>query len=998
VIVGSNTGVLSDFDGNYSINAKKGDILEFSYVGMSTQRITVADNLIIDIKMTDDISNLEEVVVVGYGKRERKTISGAVAQVSGEILENRPITNVVNGLQGTIPGLTISRSSGQPGSEGYSLQIRGASSLSSGGNSPLILVDGVDFSDLNLLNPNDIKTVTVLKDASATIYGARAAGGVILITTKSGGKKMAPQVNFTSNFSMNRLSNLLDKVNTREWVEMDWEAKTNAGQSPQFGSIGTLEEVLALIDAGDSPPIRDGASNAFLFFEGADWDDLIFDYGMQLNYNLDIRGGGEKSTYFTSASYTKTEGILKDAWDSSERANLRLNYGYDITDHIHLDSRIGYIYERILQPGAGNVNEIFAQLNQVFQFFPNRTKSGEHYLTQWGFQNPRQLADRDAGKSTTTKDNFSANFELSIDLIRDLQLKTQAGLERSHERFTRFTNIVKRWSWEDIPEGFNSSRNSAVEAYSQETYKNLTAYLYYRKVLENNDLSLMVGVSHEEFDNNSFNGLTRDFSQTQITTLNQGVDEEDRVSAGGFDWAIKSVFSRLTYIYNSKYIAEINFRRDGTSVFSSNERWGNFGGASLAWVLSDESFIENLNVFDNLKFRISYGVTGNQSFDRNQAGVGNLYNYIPLVNIGGNYPFGPSGSSASVATEGQLVTSQRRWENVSIGNVGLDFSFFNSRLAGSVDFFKKENNDMLLGVNLPQVLGGNPPALNIGDLEIKGFELSLNWTDKPTEDFSYAIGVNLSDNINKLVNLDGRDSVRLGLKGSREGYSQNTYFGYVFDGFIQNQEELDEYKKLDDVPTNIGIGDTRYKDINGDGRISVSDDEGNDADIVNLGTNLARYSYGFNFSTQYKNFDFSAFIQGVAKRTLFYSGNFRMPFEQPWWQPLRRFYKNTWTPENRDAKYPKLTTDNIRYWNYNPSEIHKVSGAYARLKNITFGYSIPKYAISKIGVEKIRIYFSGEDLFTIDSVDGGYDAENTNGGDRFYPFTKRYSIGLNLTF
>jgi TonB-linked SusC/RagA family outer membrane protein len=999
IIQGTTTGTQTDFDGNYTLAANQGDVLEFSYLGMATQTITVGAEATINVTLQEDTAQLEEVVIVGYGQRSRKTLAGSIGQISGDVLEERPVTNVLNGLQGTIPGLTITRSQGRPGGEGYNLNIRGLNSLN-GGNTPLVLIDGVE-GDINLINPNDIKTVTVLKDASAAIYGARAAGGVLLITTKTGRKNTVPKITYSSNYAINRRSNLLERVNLRQWVEMDWEAKLAGGSNAQFAAGGantTLEEALAKVDAGADPD--NFRSNLYLFYKPVNWESALFDDGVQQSHNVSISGGGENSDYQASVGFVRTDGILKNAWDSNERLNFRFNHGYNIGERLRIETKISYDRNRNLESIWG-ARSIFESYVAHFVFFPIYTRDDpSKHFSQWGFRNPRKIAEKDEGKITRVNENLRGNFLLNYKITNDLTLRSQVGLNRSIGNSTAFANISQVYDYDGNITQTYRQRNSLSEATSQSTYKNYTAYLDYHKVFaDKHDVSVTAGASHEENESTGFNALRRDFTQTEVLNLDLGSTDTQENGAFGSHWAIDSYFGRLTYIFNSKYIAEVNYRRDGTSVFSPDQRWGDFGGVSLSWLASEENFIKNLNVFDHLKVRVSQGTTGNQNLNS-----GNLYDYIALIDIGGQYPFG-DGEQAQSASERRIVSQSRTWEDLKTTNIGIDFAFFNSKLSGTFDVFKKENDNMLLGVNLPSVLGGAPPSQNIGSLETKGFELSLNWKNNISDDFSYSIGAVLSDNINKLVDLDGRDFLDLAdgdgenrSSSVREGYALGTIFGWVWDGIIQNQVELNEYKKLEGVPQDIQIGDSRYKDVNGDGKLSVFDDEGNDADIINLGTNVARYNFAINLAANYKNWDFSTFIQGVGKRTIFYEGNFALPFRSPWWQPLKRFYGNTWTSDNPTAKYPRLTTGGIRFYNYRPSENTKVSGAYARFKNITLGYTLSGSVTEKIGIDNLRLYFSGEDLFTIDAVDGGYDAENTNGSHTNYPFTKRYSLGLTLTF
>lgn len=991
VIKETTNGTTSDLEGNYKLSVSENAVLVISFVGYISQEVSISGRRTIDIQMEPDAAQLGEVVVVGYGIQDRNTVAGAVGQISGEVLQERPITNTLNGLQGTVPGLTITRNSGQPGNEGYNLNIRGLSSLNSG-NSPLVLIDGVE-GDMNLLNPNDIETVSVLKDASAAIYGARAAGGVILITTKSGKNGQPIKVNYSANYSINKVANLLDRVNLREWVEMDWEAKNNAGASPQFfnTNVGnnTLEDVLAKIDAGAEPDHIGGT--AYLFYKDARWNNRVFDSGTQQYHNLNVSGGSNASRYNVSLGYQDTEGIFSNAYDNSKRMNVRLNYGFDITDKFKVDTRLSYVNQKSESPSIG-ASTALDLLNRIFIWLPERTESGQ-YATQWGFGNPRQALDKEIGKSTSINEVIRGNITGSYQILDGLRLNGQVAVDRALGTTDSYINRVPRFSYNDVAEGFAVNRNSASKGFNERNYLNLTGYIDYNTTFgDAHEITVTAGVSHEQNQNDYFSAWRYDFTQTELFTLNLGDANEQFNNAGASDWTIRSLFGRATYVYDSRYIVELNYRRDGTSVFAPAKRWGNFAGYSLAWRASEETFIQNLNVFDNLKVRFSRGTTGNQNLNS-----GNLYDYIALINFGGAYPFGDGVQSQS-ASERAIVSQSRTWENLKTTNIGLDFAILDAKLSGSFDWFQKENNNMLLGVNLPSVLGGVPPAQNIGSLKTEGFELSLTWSENTDSGLSYSITGILSDNQNKLINLNGRDQVNLGNNFSREGYALNTYFGYMYDGVIESQDELDEYKQLEGVPSNLDIGDAKYKDLNNDGRISIVDEEGNDADIVTYGDNSPRYSYALNTNVSYKGFDLGVFVQGVAQRTVYYTDQWRLPFEQPWWQPLRRFYGDTWSPENTGAKYPRLTTGSQRYWNYQTSANTKINGAYLRVKNITLGYTLPESLLQNLGIEKVRLFFSGEDLITLSSVDGGYDPENTNGSANFYPFTKRYSVGLNVNF
>lgn len=989
VVISSNIGAVADFDGNYSIKAKRGDVLEFSYLGMHKKSITVGDTNTINVVLEEDANALEEVIVVGYGTQNRKTLAGAVDQIGSQIIEDRPVNNITTALQGAIPGLTITKSSGQPGRENFNINIRGFSSIN-GGNNPLVIIDGIP-GDLSLLNPNDIANVTVLKDAAASIYGARAAGGVLLITTKKGKKGGKPKIELKSTYAISSPANLFELVDVRQWAEMEIDAIANAGGRSDWEDW--------IDDIGpDTPPLYlDAAGNA-IFFQTTNLNDIVFENGHQQQYNASISGGGEHSDYLFSAGYVFTDGIIAPASDDNERLNLRMNYGFDISNKLRIDTRISIEDNKRresadVHTGArtSSIDRALESVVSNYVWFPALTPEGRPF-GQWGWGSP--IGQFDNGLKQQNTNVIRTNASVKWKPIKGLTVTGQAGITSTNRNTSNRTKQVPLYNGRDEFAYFEWGTNIPF-AYKQNektTYRNYTGFFDYETTFDDkHEISVTAGASHEEQEFQWFFAQRQDFSQEELFALSLGGSENQQAAGGGNHWAIKSFFGRARYVFDSKYILEGNFRRDGTSRFSPDQRWGNFYGVFGAWVLSEESFMANQNVFDNLKLRASWGQTGNQS-------AGGLYDYLPNINLGiNNYPFGASPSATLGAGEAGLVSTIRTWENLETTNLGIDASFLNSRLNVGFDYFIKNNDNMLVGVNLPAVLGGTPPAQNIGELETKGWELNLGWNDQTSSGFSYGVKFNLADNTNKLIDLNGADLARSGLNGVREGFPINTYFGYNFTGLIQNQQELDAFSSLENVPSSqLGLGDSMFEDINGDGKLSAVDDDGNDADIVPLGTIQPRYTFGVNLTAAYKGWDFSAFIQGVGKRTHFYQGDFAIPWSQPWRPPLKRFYGNTWTPENTGAPFPRLIQNDVRWHNWRHSTLFKVNGAYARLKNVTIGYTLPSDVMNKVGIEKMRIYFSGEDLFTIDHLDGGYDPEN-NGASNIYPFTKRYAFGINIT-
>lgn len=536
----------------------------------------------------------------------------------------------------------------------------------------------------------------------------------------------------------------------------------------------------------------------------------------------------------------------------------------------------------------------------------------------------------------------------------------------------------------------NPGQNWLQEQNSQNKYHNYTGYLQYNKKFGGlHDIDVMAGGSYEknEFKNSTVGRYN--IVSDNVWDLSLGVG--DMWSSGGANhWAIGSFFSRVGYVYDEKYLVEANVRFDGSSRFQlSDTRWGLFPGISVGWRLSKESFFRNLNWINELKLRASYGEAGNQE------GIG-LYDFIQQISLGGAYPFG-AGRQDPAATLLGMVSYNRTWETVVNKNIGVDASLLSNKLNFSFDYFIKRNKDMLISVAYPSLLGTAPSTSNAGGLKTWGFETSLGWNDK-IGNLQYSVRLLFSDAQNKLTNLGGANTYNLGMNSYREGFPINSYFAYVFDGVIRTQKELDEYKLLGGVPSDIGIGDAKFKDLNNDGKISLySDIPGNDGDVKNVGNTAPRYSYGINFGTNYKGFDLGVFFQGVGKRTLFRTGDYSMPWSDWWRQPPSYYYGKTWHQDRPDAEYPKLTHGNIRWWNYQASSLQQINAAYIRLKNLQIGFTLPENMIRKISLSRARIYFSGQDLWEAHHVKGGWDPESADWGGN-YPFQRYYSFGIDITF
>lgn len=980
---GTNTGTTTDNFGNYTITVANNAALVISYISFETQEITVSGRTVIDIQLVPSAKLIDQVVIVGYGARKKQNITGAVSTVTAEVLQSRPITNALSALQGEIPGTFIQRYSGQPGVEGYNLNVRGPSSKN-GASSPLVLIDGV-IGSLDLLNPADIESISVLKDAQASIYGARAAGGVFLVTTKKG-KGGAPKITYNNNFAVTTMTGMMKSPTNYEMAIMDNEANIHNGAAPMY-----TPEFLEKIRNNDPNPVPHPIYGGWmLFFTNTDWTSALLENGFQHRHNLSISGSSNNSSYYLSGSFSNQHGVVRHANDNNKLYNLRLNYDYNITRWLKLESKVALENQHrsdIAGVGDWVIGEaIFGMPNH-----PVYTSDGK-FFAQGGWSNAVAFA-KEAPTSTFKTRNINTNFKLIASIADGLTLNLQSGINNSSRNNTDMGKPVPLYQWDGALAYYsiaNPGQSWAQEENIQLNYYNYTGYLQYNKKLaDRHDIDIMLGGSYEKNELKNAVAGRYDIVSDNVWAIDLGAG--DMYSRGGAEHtAIGSYFARIGYAFSSKYLLEANLRYDGSSKFQlSDKRWGLFPGISAGWRISNESFFRNVRWIDDLKLRASYGQVGNQD------AIG-PYEFLQLLSIGGAYPFGPGRRDPAASLQG-MVAYNRTWETVINQNIGVDAALLSNRLNFSFDYFVKRNKDMLINATYPSMLGATPPTSNAGALRTWGFETSVGWADKIGA-VQYSAKLLLSDAQNKLTNLGGANTYVLGFNSFREGYPINSYFAYVFDGIIRNQQELDAYKAIGGVPSDMGIGDAKFRDLNHDGRISLySDKAAEDGDVIYAGNTAPRFSYGVNLGFKYKGFDLGILLQGVGKRALFRTGDYSMPWSDWWRQPPAFYYGNTWNEDRQDAAYPKLTHGNIRYWNYQASTLQQINAAYTRLKNLQIGYTLPESFINRISITRARIYLSGQDLWEVHRVKGGWDPESADWGGN-YPFQRFYSFGIDITF
>lgn len=982
-------GTTTDQNGVFGINAAPNKTIIVSYVGYQNHSYVVKSQVKdLIIKLAPEVKLIDDVVVIGYGVRKKISLTGAVSSIGGQELSSKPFPSVSQALQGRIPGLTVTRNGGAPGA-GATFNIRGISSLN--GGSPLVLVDGAE-TQISVLNTADIESISVLKDASAAIYGARASDGVILVTTKSG-KKGGPVVELNAYYAIKKPSFVRETVSLYEYVMMGKDAASDGSVQPGgFGYEYYTDEDLQKVIEGTADPVPGGIWSVYpKFYQNQNWYDQLIKNGTLQNYNINVSGGGERATYMVSGEFQNEGGIVNLGTDKYDRYNLRSKVNINLMKNLILKTNISY---SVADRNTSVSDYFFGALNQMRCWAPIYNPQDQFYRFQNYPQAAQTLVEGGSNKNSDTRINTDVRLEYEV--IPGLKLIGSAAINNSQYYAKSISRAYDQYDWDGNVYAMDIKRNGASNGYTRTQYRNYSGIAdFNRTFAEKHSVNALVGVSQEQQVDDNFNGSRNHFPNNELFELALGDPEFQYSNGWGSNWAIRSVFSRIGYSYDNRYILDATFRYDGTSRFHKDHRWGFFPGVSVAWNVAEEKFLKNKGIFDQLKLRLSVGEVGNQS------GIG-LYDYYATIvsssGSNGYYPFG-NGAQAEGKRPGGMVSLARTWETIRTNNIGIDIITLNNRLSASFDYFDKRNNSMLVNVAYPSILGLGAPATNDGKLKITGFEAVLSWRDKIGKDFSYGITATLSDAKNKIVYLSGADSYVEGLNSWREGYSTNTFFGFVSDGYIQSEQELIEYKKYGNVPQSVRIGDMKYRDVDGDGNITPYGDGGEyKGDMVLLGDMNPRYNYGINIDMAWKGIDLSMFFQGVGKRMVWLEGINGVPYYEPWYDPAKYFYGNTWAEDNRNAKYPRLTfnSDVIR-WNYKVSDQRLVNAAYLRLKNIQIGYTLPKKFVEKLRMQKFRVYFSGSDLFEFDQMPGGYDPEDPKNAAQ-YPFTRFYSFGANITF
>lgn len=984
-LVGTNIGTMADANGKYTLSIPDNQIsgkLRFSFIGYVKQEVTIEGKLIINVTLQPEPNNvLNEVVVVGYGTQKKATVNGSLNVVGSKDIGDKPVLNTFQALQGESPNLIIQQPTLDPGAN-VNINIRGIATI--GNNNPLLVIDGIvsqNVNDLNLLNPNDIANVTVLKDAgSAAIYGSRGANGVILVTTKAGKFNQKATLTYNGSYGLQVPDVLVHKVSGADNAYYKNEALENSGLPPAY----TPEQIQQLAAQGNGT-----------------WDiqHLLYDAPLQTQ-NVSISGGGETSSYFISGGYqNQLSNFIGNGGSGDKFGYQKYNFRMNQTSVIgkfKLNGILEYTKTRNKTNSVGD-NNIIADANRVPANYSWTDAQGNFLTNPVASQYNEYGVLKQGGWDQADNDRVFGNLNGTLTITKELKLTgVFGGTIENNGNFFRRTEVNY------VPAGVYGNDLTTFDNNAKSNAFNTQLYASYDKVFHHDhSLSATLGVSSENYSESGFQ-LQKTLTDPTFGTSTTGtlIDAAYSYNSLGVSAnSLLSAFGRVNYNYKGRYFADFVFRDDASSKFAKGHRNGFFPSVNAGWLISDESFMDNIrNTVNNLKLRASYGVVGNNQTAGDYTYETTYFNY-PAAYGFNNVLQGGAGTNLSNG----LLT----WERAATFNIGADFGFFNNALTGSVDYFNKVTSDIEQPpLDVPALFGAAPPVENVAKVRDQGWEVELTYTLK-TGKVTQSFSANVANSKNTLLQLTGKTQ-QLTYPSDvwqlirQVGHPITEYYGYETNGFFQNQSEVNNYPKPSGAV--VGVGDLKFKDLNGDGKIDSKDE-------TFLGDPFPHYTFGFTYRIAVAGFDLTAFIQGVGKRDEFLRGELVEPFHYNYGATMYEHQLDFWTPENTDARFPRLATigspSNTNNWRTG-SDLYKFNAAYVRLKNINIGYTLPKDLTSKIGVQKLRVSLIGQNILTlsklnfIDPETTEFDNQVTLGtasnSARQYLLPKFYGMGLDVTF
>ncbi len=1004
VVKGTTNGTITGLDGDFSLSGvTKGSILVVSFVGYQNTEVKW-NGQPLTIVLKEDTKVLDEVVVVGYGTQKKANLSGAVAAVDGKVLQDRPITNIGQGLQGVVPNLNITMNNGGAPGATSSFNIRGNTSLN--GGSPLVLVDNVQM-DANLVNPDDIESISVLKDAaSASIYGARAAYGVILITTKKGKKSDKPTVSLSATGYWQSPALTFHNVNSMQYLTMMDEAYQNDGGSGHYFKSQVYQYAEDYFNGKyDSPVFFDTAYDTYKYgyCGNTDWWDELYKTSFSQIYTANISGGNDRTTYYASVSMNDQGGILKAGDDKYNKYNANVNISSNITKWLNVSAKIAHTYTDELHPTGGTTamnSTAYSGLSSysgmmkgdLSPLMPVKHPDG-HYAGQGSYTNPVAIMEQ-GGNAQYKQNDLWMTGAVKITPIKGLVINADYTWnfygKSSNQHVQNFYDYTAVPGTESYYPWTNPS--SVTVTNNDDYYNAFNAFAEYTFSLkEKHNFKVMVGYNQENKHKKYHYAGRKNLIDSSNPSLNLAYGDM-AMNGSETHWSVNGFFARINYDYKGKYLLELNGRYDGSSKFPHGDRYAFFPSASVAWRVSEEKFWEPIRGwFDNFKLRASYGSLGNQALDESRYG-----NFPYLATYGINTKYGAllNGTRPVAVSVPGLVSASFTWETVNQIDFGFDASFFGGRLNTSFDWYRRNTKDMLTaGQALPAVLGTSVPQENAADMKTVGWEVSLEWNDRLSNGFGYHIKGVLSDYQASITKFSNPTKL---LGTHYVGEKLNEIWGYVSNGLFQSDEDAKAADQSYLSGGSWGAGDVKYEDLNNDGKIDIGKntlDDSGDRKII--GNSTPRYSYGITAGFDYKGFDFEMFWQGIGKRDYWLGGSQFWGFTDEWCTPLTSSL-DYWTEDNRDAYFPRLHHYGVNGGNHQVSTRYLQNAAYLRLKNVVLGYTIPRSITEKVKISRLRVFVQGENLLTFTPLIDSYDPETLN--NMTYPINKKISVGLNLTF
>lgn len=994
MVQGTKVGSVTDLDGNFTIDAKNGQTLEVSYLGFITQKVKVNGQKL-NITLQEDKHSLDEVVVVGYGVQKKKLVTGATVQLKGDDIAKLNTTNPLSAMQGQTPGVNIVSTSGQPGAA-MSVTIRGLGTV--GNSQPLYLIDGVG-GDITTLNPADIESIDVLKDAaSAAIYGAQAANGVVLVTTKSG-REGSCKITYDGYVGWQTLPRKFEMLNSEQYMQIMDEARLNSGMSP--------------VDWASLNSIRDVNGNVY----NTDWLDQAVDNGaLTTSHSLAFTGGSKTSTYSISGGYTGQDGLIGGSDVSYyKRYNLRANSEHKMWNGlVTIGEHIGFVYKQSRGMNTGNIyNNNLRSAFSTSPLVPVYDADGNYYSTvdsDWNKNDGNPYGTMMMNRYNQSKStSVDANVYVQIEPIKNLKFKTVFGLNYGGSNYRSFTPIYK----------FTPQSGNGITKVNQSNGNGTslvwTNTLTYDFNIKEHHISALLGSETTKYDGESTGSygvnLTAgfdDWEHAYVENTEKG-HADRKVSGGPYDATRgQSFFARLGWSWKDRYMVNATMRADGSSKFAKGHRWGYFPSVSAGWTLTEEDFMKSAaSWLDFLKLRLSWGQVGNANI--------NCYQYLaPVTTYNTNYNFGATGGTDAwvmgAYTE-RLANEKVKWETSEQYNVGLDARFLRQRLSLTLDGYIKSTKDWLVQAPILATAGTGGPVINGGDVKNKGIEVGLSWNDQIGKDLVYSVGANFAYNHNEVGNIPTLDGIIHGATNqiyqnaeefyrAENGHAIGYFWGYKTAGLFQNQKEINDWIAAGNgiYQADVKPGDVKYVDVNHDGVINASDK-------VDLGNGLPKYTFGFNFSLAWKGFDLSANFTGAAGFQI--AQSYRDPSSSQA-NYSRRILKR-WTGEGTSNEIPRVTYGDVGNWLF--SDLYLQDGDYIRLQNLTMGYDFKKL-ISWKGLSKMRLYFQVQNLFTLTKYDGmdpeigSFNGTDGNSSDSwvsgvdmgYYPHPRTFIVGLNLAF